>query len=900
MKKLFSLFITSLLMLSTTVLYAQVVVQGIVVDSNNEQPLIGANVVVKGTTIGSSTGLDGSFQFSVSKAELNSSPILEITYLGYIDLEIPITNDLIESEKIDVEALLESSDIALSEIEVTSSYGIDRKTPTTISNVSTEYINDYAGTQELPELMKMTPGVYATKEGGGVGDGRVYIRGFAQENIAVLINGIPVNDMENGRVYWSNWSGLGDVTAAMQVQRGLGASKLAINSIGGTINIITKSTDAKRGGSYLQQYSNYGQFKETFAYNTGRLNRDWAVSVLYSRTDGDGYVDGTYVHANTYFLSVAKEFSSKHSMVFTAVGSPQKHGQRDQYLTPEDNWRYGVKHNKDWGYYTKDGERQVWNMRNNYYHKPHIALNDYLTLSDKTTLNTSIYASYGKGGGSGPLGSYDGIYFEGANKRDIDGLIPWDKIAAGNAGISSKTILRNSVNNHSWYGILANLNHNIDQNWALSFGLDARTYKGEHFREVRDLMGGNDWQEAFKYAVDGDGGRSKTRTVDPNSTALWFVKTPAANRIAYDNDGKNTYAGLFGQVEYNDDKISAFLSSTVSSTTYKRIDRYNYIGVSNGGTAIESEGVNIIGYTAKGGINYNMSPKSNVYLNLGTFSRPPFFNFVFTNYQNVVVDPLKNEKANSMEIGYAFISRNVKLKANYYVTEWIDKSLLSGRIPAPGGGQTRAAVSGQNALHKGLELEFQAKVGRDLSLGAMVTIGDYKWKNNVKAELRSDLDQSITTVDVYADGLYVGNHPMNQFGALMKWQISNVFDFGAQWLFNDKLYADYDVFDRDDPSAAGEQVYRMNSNGITDARLGASFKLFGLESYLQVQVYNLFDNFHWARGTDTSAENGWTVGGVNYGTDGVGDNPFTRDGRALKEGFPGWGRTANISYKLWF
>ena len=83
-------------------------------------------------------------------------------------------------------------------------------------------------------------------------------------------------------------------------------------------------------------------------------------------------------------------------------------------------------------------------------------------------------------------------------------------------------------------------------------------------------------------------------------------------------------------------------------------------------------------------------------------------------------------------------------------------------------------------------------------------------ENNVKAELRSDLDQSITTVDVYADGLYVGNHPMNQFGALMAGQISNVFDFGAQWLFNDKLYADYDVFDRDDPSAAGEQVYRMN------------------------------------------------------------------------------------------
>ncbi len=103
-------------MLFTTVIYAQVVVSGMVVDSNNEQALIGANVVVKGTTIGASTGLDGSFQFNVSKAELSSNPILEVTYLGYIDLEIPITNDLIESEKIDVEALLESSDIALSEM----------------------------------------------------------------------------------------------------------------------------------------------------------------------------------------------------------------------------------------------------------------------------------------------------------------------------------------------------------------------------------------------------------------------------------------------------------------------------------------------------------------------------------------------------------------------------------------------------------------------------------------------------------------------------------------------------------------------------------------------------------------------------------------------------------------
>ncbi len=90
--------------------------------------------------------------------------------------------------------------------------------------------------------------MYATKAGGGFGDSRINIRGFDQRNTAVMINGVPVNDMENGAVYWSNWAGLSDVTSAMQVQRGLGSSKLAIASVGGTVNIVTRAADKKQGG----------------------------------------------------------------------------------------------------------------------------------------------------------------------------------------------------------------------------------------------------------------------------------------------------------------------------------------------------------------------------------------------------------------------------------------------------------------------------------------------------------------------------------------------------------------------------------------------------------------------------------------------------------------------------
>ena len=328
-------FIVSLVSFSS---FSQSLVSGVVVDGSSNEPLIGANVSIKGTTIGTFSGLDGSFSLA---ADVTSSSAVLISYVGYEDIEVPAGADLGVIK-------LTSLNISLSEVRITADYGLDRKTPTTFSNVSTQYLEEYGGTQEVPELLKFIPGVYTTKEGGGVGDSRVYIRGFAQENITVMINGVPVNDMENGRVYWSNWNGLGDVTSAMQVVRGLGASKLAIGSIGGTINIITKSVDSKKGGTYMQQVSDYGQFKETVSYNTGRMNGDWAISALLSKTDGKGYVDGTYVDALTYFLSISKEFSENSTFVLSAVGAPQKHGQRDQYLSPAEVDMYGHKYNRDW------------------------------------------------------------------------------------------------------------------------------------------------------------------------------------------------------------------------------------------------------------------------------------------------------------------------------------------------------------------------------------------------------------------------------------------------------------------------------------------------------------------------------------------------------------------------
>ena len=164
--------------------------------------------------------------------------------------------------------------IGLKEVKVMASYGHDKGVePVVLSTISAKDIATKLSNQEFPEIMKSTPSIYATKQGGGFGDSRLMLRGFGSENIAVLINGIPVNGMENGSVYWSNWSGLADVTNSIQVQRGIGLSKLGLFSVGGTVNIVTQSTEVNRQGSVYYGIGNDRYQKMGFNLSSWRLSK---------------------------------------------------------------------------------------------------------------------------------------------------------------------------------------------------------------------------------------------------------------------------------------------------------------------------------------------------------------------------------------------------------------------------------------------------------------------------------------------------------------------------------------------------------------------------------------------------------------------------------------------------
>ena len=83
-------------------------------------------------------------------------------------------------------------------------------TPVAYTNVSKEEMEIRLGSQDIPLILNTTPSVYLLVNKVVAGDARINIRGFNQRNVAVMINGVPQNDMENGWVYWSNWDGVGD------------------------------------------------------------------------------------------------------------------------------------------------------------------------------------------------------------------------------------------------------------------------------------------------------------------------------------------------------------------------------------------------------------------------------------------------------------------------------------------------------------------------------------------------------------------------------------------------------------------------------------------------------------------------------------------------------------------
>ena len=316
MKKnnLISVFLT---MMMPMFLYGQVV--GTVTDTESN-PLAGADVVVEGTDLGSAADADGAYSIDLGSGTYT----LTASSIGYASHTVEV--EVVEGTASTVDFSLSISAIGMSALEVLAS-SADEKTHVAYTTVSKADIEFRLGGQDLPMALNTTPSVYATQQGGGAGDARINVRGFNQRNVAVMINGVPQNDMENGWVYWSNWDGVADAAQSIQMQRGLSAVNLAAPSIGGTMNIITDPASTSKGGKFKQESGAGGFLKTTLNYNSGLIGDKFAISGTVVRKTGDGHIDKLWTDAWAYYLGSSYQVNADHRLELYAIGAPQRHGQ---------------------------------------------------------------------------------------------------------------------------------------------------------------------------------------------------------------------------------------------------------------------------------------------------------------------------------------------------------------------------------------------------------------------------------------------------------------------------------------------------------------------------------------------------------------------------------------------
>ena len=894
--------VANILILSfSSILFAQMTVSGTVTDASTGNTLAGANVVVDGTDMGAAADANGGYTLS----NVPNGATLTASMIGYTDASATAGST--------VNFALAGSAIEMSGLEVLASRA-GEKTPVAYTNVSKADMDVRLGSQDIPMALNTTPSVYATQQGGGAGDARINVRGFNQRNVAVMINGVPQNDMENGWVYWSNWDGVGDASHSIQMQRGLSAVNLATPSIGGTMNIITDPAAMSKGGSFKQEAGAGSFLKSSINYNTGLIADKFAFSTTLVKKSGEGIIDKTWTDAYAYYFGASYQMNATNRFELYAIGAPQRHGQnlykqnlgaydsefaktvegydatavdsagqfRDEGTT--NGVEFGRNFNQNWApinssykgkqYWYMYGDRTVerhnpdyLNERENYFHKPLVNLNHYLTLNDQMRLSTIVYWSGGSGGGTGTYGKiptmdadgnlgdddYKFYYGRGPWVRDWNTLIAYnsgantieyvDKTAIRRLPGQSIGILRNSINRQSTIGVISKLNYDLSDALKLQAGLDWRTAGIEHAREVRDLLGGD-------YYLD---------FADDNGPA-GGKKVVLGDIIAYHNNTTVDWLGFFGQGSYSSGPINAYGMAGFSQIAYTYQDHFT---VAN--ELIEANAISTMQF--KGGAMYDVSDGISVFANFGLVEKPPIMDNVIYLDGTVASDPA-NEKFQSIEAGVNYQADNMAVKVNYYMTDWKDRNLTKAVSSGEGSsGDTDVIfLTGVNQNHSGLEVEADMQVIDMLRLNASVSLGTWKFTEDAVGNYQEDEFNSLgqvtgqkSTAYTYAlKDLFVGDMP--QTGMALGATVTPTDGLSIQALFNfyDKNYSDWSPNAREvgsDGTADREQVWMAPSYSKLDVHINYVITGTGMTAF--AHVFNALDAVYVQDALDNSPYNGY-------------------------------------------
>jgi hypothetical protein len=798
---------------------AQNSVKGVVVDSDSEKPIEHVEIRLTPKLMIATTGVNGVF---ILKNNTNGIYILELKFQGY------------ETQKFSIQFAGKTIDLGTI---LFYKNRVERIDLSVITLSDDELNDDTTSSDNISGLLQASKDIYLRTAAYEFSASFFRVKGLGSENGSILINGIEFNKIYNGRPQWSNWGGLNDVTNSQEFNAGLSPSSYTFGKLLGVTNINIRPTESRTGTkvSYASSNRSYNH-RVMLTHASGLLKNDWAFTLSAGRRAAkEGYSDGTFYDASSFFASVEKRINKSNSISFSTIISPNKRG-KSSANTQEVFDLKGTRYNSYWGF--QNGE--IRNSRIKEIVEPIVLLNHYWNLNSTSTLQTSIGYQFGKVsnsridyngskidgainniptivklGGSNPDPSYyqklpsyglkqnyPNVYRMEKNFLDA-GQLDWKELYVANQNPfndgNATYLLYEDRNDDKLFLLSSIYEKEITDRILLNASIQWKQLHSENYAKVLDLLGGEGFLDIDNFAENND--RKQNDISHPNRV----ISKGERFKYNYNLDAK--IANGFVQAQFNYNKIDAFIAGNISSTSYQRIGKYQNGKFTHQNESLgKSEQLKFTNVGVKAGVTSKITGRHLVNLNVAYFTKAPTLQNSFSNVRisNSVIENLNSEKMISADLSYIFRSPIVQGKISGYFTKNKDITEVSFYYADGIGGSdsentafVQEVLTGIDKKHFGVEIGIEAQVTSTLKLKGAANIGQYTFDNNPNLSLSSESENfqfKSRTSQLKNYKLPVG--PQKAYSVGFEYRAPEYWWVGATLNFFDDIYVDINPLTR--------------------------------------------------------------------------------------------------------
>ena len=764
-------------------------------------------------------------------------------------------------------------------VTITNSSAGDVQGITEVS-VSQLDLEDEGRGQSVGGLLQSTGDVFTSTAGYVLSAAYFKTRGFDSENFAVYMNGVKVNDAETGWPAWSEWGGLNDVTRNKEVSIGLNPSSFSFGYPGGATNIITRASEQRQQTKFTYSLGNRSYtHRWMFTHSTGLMQNGWAFSVSASKRYGtEGAIDGLFYDSYSYFAAAEKKINEKHSLAFSVMGTPTKRAQRSGSTQEVYDLLGDNLYNANWGY--QNGEKRASRIK--HFHEPIFTLNHYWQIKENTRLTTSAFFQTGYNG-SKALNWYNAAdprpdyyrnlpsyYYLQGNKAGGDaateywktnpeaGLIDWNSLYQANYGQNAlgkqaAYIMEDRRIDQTSMGLSFLLNAQITENLKINGGLEARKYKGHHYKLIDDLLGGTYWIDVDQFAerdLAGDTVAAQNDLQNPNR------RVGEGDTYGYNYNLYQDELNLWANAEFTYNKVDFYVGATGNYIRMWRDGLYQN-GRFPDNSLGESEKKDFISPGAKAGFTYKINGRNFIQGNAMWMERAPSLRdaFISQRIRNDYVDGLTKEKVLGGDISYIIRSPYIKARLTAFQTMFYDQAELRSFYHDDLNTFVHLVMTGIDKIHQGFEFGTEVKLTTAISMTAVASVGNYRITSRPQGTITAEngtLEE--TTQTIYLKNFYVP-------GVQNAGSIGFNYRHPAYWFFNanvnyfGKNYLDYNplrrtasaidgLFTADDVEkvAAITEQTKLDDAITLDASIGKSIKMGQYYLNINFSVSNILDN----------------------------------------------------------